>query len=416
MINKNIIAGVLCLFTTLRMSVAQDTLSDDDVFDAGAFDDAVSAGKAVDEQNKLTYLPGVFFVGEAREFVFRDTAGYGSDLRFYGKTFLKASKADIGSIYLGCNFDYFLYAGANNARFQSFYQYQKADPAGIKVSLSEIHFSFDIKKRVFIRIGKQLLSWGACYFWSPTDFVNQQQAQPTVVSVVDMRAGKPGLRIHFPIKSANLFLFTDFSGLIVGRRVNSLGESIGQAWHLDFTLAGINVGTNGYVGRNRPARIGFDATGNVLATDLYGEFAFSIDKNREKPGYAFSIGATRVFGQEKTWTGRAEFFYNDTGYGDTRISLLAPGSFTPFYSGRCYAYAEIAGTKVFSSVFGVALYGFVNMIDRSYSPTLQGTFRIPGIVPFALYGRYFGGPDDREFSSAYGGRVWQAGARLQVEF
>jgi hypothetical protein len=416
MTRKATIFSVLCILAALRMSAGEDTISDDDAFDAGAFDAAVTTSKAVDEQNKLTYLPGVFFVSEARELLSADSGGYGSDIRFYGKTFLKATKPDIGSLYLGCNFNYFLYAGANSERFQSFYRFQKPDPTGISIMLSEIHFSFDVKKLIFIRVGKQLISWGASYFWSPTDFVNQQQAQPSVVSVVDMRAGKPGIRIHVPIRKANFFLFTDFSGVTTGRRANSLGETVGQAWRLDLTLGGINIGTNGYVGRNRPVKIGLDATGNLLATDIYGECALNKKQGDARPSYALSIGAARVFGQEKNWTGRAEFYYNDTGYGDTRISQLAPGSFTPFYSGRCYTYAEISGTKLFSSLVGVTLYGFVNWIDHSYSPTLQCSFTLPRLAPFAIYGRYFGGPLDREFTSAYSGKTWQVGARVQVEF
>ena len=41
------------------------------------------------------------------------------------------------------------------------------------------------------------------------DFVNLQRLDP--LASVDLRVGKPGLRMHVPMKNSNLFLFADFS-------------------------------------------------------------------------------------------------------------------------------------------------------------------------------------------------------------
>lgn len=406
---------LLLLLSLHAVAGALDTLSDDAAFDTGAFDTAFAQGAKTDTINRLEYLPGLFFVSETNGYQAVNTGDYGSDSRFYGKGFLKASQGDIGSLFIGCNFNYFLYTAANADRFRNFYSAQAPDPRKISASLSEIHLSFDIQKRVFIRLGKQMISWGSGYFWSPEDFINLEKSQPSLVNVVDVRSGKPGLRLHIPIQSANLFLFTDFSSRTSGGIPGSFGTTIAQAWRLDGTIAGVNIGTVGYLAGNAPAKIGFDATGNIFATDIYGEVALSFMPDNNAPATAVSIGASRLFGQEKNWTCRGEFYYNDTGYSDARISLLPAGSFTPFYSGKYYAYAELSGLNLFSYRFNFSSYGFMNLADRSYSTTLQGTFTLPRLVPITVFIRYFGGTIDREFTSSFGGSAWQGGMRIMVE-
>jgi hypothetical protein len=404
---------LFCLYVTVH---ALDTLTDNAAFDQSVFDTAFAEGAKTDIKNRLEYLPGLFFISETNGYHAMTAGGYGSDTKFYGKGFLKASKADVGSLFIGCNFNYFLYTAANTERLRNFYQVQTPDPKKIAASLSEIHLSFDIQKRVFIRLGKQLISWGSGYFWSPEDFINLQKSQPSIFSVVDVRTGKPGLRLHIPLHTANLFLFTDFSSRAPGTISGAFSETIAQAWRLEGTLAGVNIGTVGYLSKGNPAKIGFDATGNAFATDIYGELALSFLSNRNTPATAFSVGASRLFGQEKNWTCRGEFYYNDTGYSDVRISELPPGSFTPFYSGKYYAYAELSGANLFSSLFNCSIYGFINLADRSYSTTLQGTFTLPRLVPITVFARYFGGNSDREFTSSFGGKAWAGGLRIMVDF
>jgi hypothetical protein len=270
---------------------------------------------------------------------------------------------------------------------------------------------------VFVRVGNQLISWGAAFFWSPEDFINRQKAQAEVLSVVDIRSGKPGVRVHIPVRKVNIFLFTDLSAVVENGSPMRFGQTAAQAWRVDATIAGVNVGTVGYVSKNDPGYIGFDATGNLLGADIYGECALTFaDALRTAPDYAFSVGASKTFGKEKTWTARGEFYYNDEGLKETAISTLPQGSFTPFYSGRYYAYAELNSTKVFTQVLGMSLFGYTTLADRSFATTLQASFDFPGVLPFSLFVRYFGGGDDREFTSVFGGQALQAGLRIRGEF
>lgn len=428
---------VLFLILSISSKSFSETPSDDDIFNGGAFDSAVTQSQTTDEANKLEYLPGITLLSESNAIFSNDNiSNYGSDSKFYGKTFFKVSKADIGSLFASANFSYFLFATASGNVFDQIYLQQSPDPEKLNSTLSELHLSFDIKKKVFLRIGKQLIGWGASYFWSPIDFVNLQKSQAQVIVPIDIRNGKPGVRIHVPLKNANIFLFTDFSSAsknnirfqtISDTTRSSLQpeldsnnlefiENTGQAWHLDYTFAGVNVGTAGYIAKNKPLQIGFDATGRALGADVYGEIGIGFDKKEDySPNAAFSIGYSKAFGQERNWNHRAEFYYNDTGFGDIAISSLPVRSFTPFYSGKYYSFIEISGNSLWSSMMDLSIFGFINLADFSFSPTIQSTFDFPGVIPFTVYLRAFGGKDDREFTSLYKGPAWQAGLRIRVE-
>jgi len=408
---------VLFLLCAVRSLFSQDVISDDDAFDVDAFDKQVATGAATDSLNRLDYLPGLFFVSEATGYRTRVNGATGSDARFYGKAFLKASKGDVGSLYLGYNYSWFLFAAADDNHYEQFYRVQSPNQLELRTSLSEFNFSFDVKKLVFVRVGSQLISWGATYFWTPEDFINRQKVQASVLSVVDVRSGKPGVRFHVPFKTMNLFLFTDFSRMIQNGQSGAFGENIAQAWRIDGTFSGVNIGTVGYIGRNRPEQVGFDVTGNVLGADLYGELACTFTNAlATAPRYAFSIGGARTFGRERNWTLRTELYCNEEGYGNIRQSTLLPGEFTPFYSGRYYLYGEVTGTGLLGSILSMSLFGYGNLADASYSATLQGTIDLPGVLPFTIYGRYFGGRQDREFTRPFGGEALCAGMRISAAF
>jgi hypothetical protein len=411
----------LAVFTLCLASVcalfAQDTLSDDDIFSAEAFNQAVSESKVTDSVNRLEYLPGVFFVADGSAYRAQNAEASSSEVRFYGKGFIKASKADIGALFLAYNFNYFLYAAASDPSMASFYALQAPDPGVIRANLSEFYFSTDIKKRVFIRVGDQLIKWGATYFWTPVDFINRQKEQAAILSVVDRRAGKPGVRLHVPIGSMNLFYFGDLSRVVADGTPLNLAEAACHAWHFDGVWAGVRLGASGYATPGLPEQLGFDVTGRLAGTDLYGECALTfVNALESAPEVALSAGGSRLFGRERNWTLRAEGYYNHQGYGDTAISRLSPGSFNPFYSGKYYAYAELTGVNLIRTTTAVSLFGFGNLADGSFSTTLQVTVDLPGVLPFTLYGRYYGGREDREFTQAFGGQATGGGVRIRADF
>ena len=73
------------------------------------------------------------------------------------------------------------------------------------LGLSELYYSFDVKKAAFFRLGKQLLAWGPSFFWTPVDFVNAERADP--LAAFDGRSGTPGLKATVPLGMANSYNF-----------------------------------------------------------------------------------------------------------------------------------------------------------------------------------------------------------------
>ncbi|HTY08811.1 MAG TPA: hypothetical protein VMF29_06575, partial [Candidatus Edwardsbacteria bacterium] len=49
--------------------------------------------------------------------------------------------------------------------------------SNIAFSLPELFVDANYRNRVYVRSGKQVLQWGRCYFWNPTDLINIEQKQ-----------------------------------------------------------------------------------------------------------------------------------------------------------------------------------------------------------------------------------------------
>jgi hypothetical protein len=67
-------------------------------------------------------------------------------------------------------------------------------------------------------------------------------------------------------------------------------------------------------------------------------------------------------------------------------------------------------------MLSASLFGFSNLADRSYSTTMQLTVDLPGVLPFTVFGRYYGGRKHREFTNAFGGDAISLGLRIRADF
>jgi hypothetical protein len=116
-------------------------------------------------------------------------------------------------------------------------------------------------------------------------------------AAVDLGAGKPGVRLHLPLKRSNLFLFTDFSETVVNNlpppEVGELFEKTNPGLRGDFTALGFELGLSGYLGMDIQNHLGFDLSGRILATDVYGESAFALPSSSDESGFASAAGKAR---------------------------------------------------------------------------------------------------------------------------
>ena len=78
-----------------------------------------------------------------------------------GKIFAKVSVPDYGALYIAYNASHYFFQGygGNTSAFAVF------DPYSPSYALAELHYSFDISKILFIRIGNQLIAWGPSRIW-----------------------------------------------------------------------------------------------------------------------------------------------------------------------------------------------------------------------------------------------------------
>jgi hypothetical protein len=80
--------------------------------------------------------------------------------------------------------------------------------SGAVFSLREMFVDINYHRIVYLRAGKQVLQWGPCSFWNPTDLVNIERK--SFLQKEGHREGTYGLRMHIPYKTLfNFYSFLD---------------------------------------------------------------------------------------------------------------------------------------------------------------------------------------------------------------
>ena len=397
-------------------------LSEEDIFQSGAFDQAVAQSKQEEQQNKLEYLFGGVFLSESTLATTAAFDGYTALGIFSGKAFVRVSVPSYGSLYLSYNFGHTLFQGEGGAVASTL---PGEDLFDATFTLSEFHVSFDLAKVLFVRIGNQLIAWGPSVIWTPVDFINRERLDPQ--AAVDLRVGKPGIRLHLPLKCSNLFLFTDFSNTVVENPAGSGNYAVQDLFRTtnlglrgDFTALGFEFGLAGYLGADIQTRLGFDLSGRILATDIYGEVAFALPSSSNDFSYASALGFQRTLGELKKWNLQGEFFYNSTGEEDSSAYAtpadFTSGGYVPLYVGRMYAYAGISKQDLIGTFLDGTLSGFMNISDLSYTVSLKGSFELSKWIPFSLSLDYSGGGEGKEFTVFSGDHALSLKARVSFEY
>ena len=411
-------AGLLAaagLLPALPLS-AQDT-GEQDIFSAEAFDQSVAQSRQQEQANKLEYLFGGTFLWNNTAVATQRFDGYTAGGAFSGKAFVRLSVPSYGALYLGYNLSHTLYQG-DSGELDPGTPGTGADLFENTYALSEFYLSFDLGKKVFFRVGNQLLAWGPSFIWTPVDFVNLQRLDP--LASVDLRKGKPALRVHVPMKKSNFFLFADFSRTVDpdNLEVYDLTKTTALAARWDLTMLGFEFGLSGYFGYDLPARFGLDLSGRLLGFDVYGEGSLTADIPAESTQWAASAGLQRSFGELKDWSIQAEAFYQSAGQADTSAYPVpgTPGWFTPLYLGRWYAYAALAKQNLVGTFLDGTLSGLINISDLSYTIRLAAAFDPVGFLPFTFTISHLGGGSGKEFTWYTDGNAFSASLEVRFEF
>jgi len=367
------------------------------------------------EKAKTEYLAGGTVAVEAASTVESNAKDYTVTSDANGKVFAKVTVPDYGSLYMSYLVsDYFVQGhGGESLALPA------ANPLKPAFALSEFHYSFDISKIIFIRLGNQLIAWGPSRIWSPVDFINSQKQDS--FAAIDSRSGKSGLRVHLPFSRSNVFFFADFSDMTSTGYYADPYQTINLGGRVDAAAGDFEFGLTGYGGKNAQGRAGADFSGRLLGMTVYGEASYAPAYNDWDSRFEASLGFSRVLGALKKWTLASEGFFNSrgtdlTGYTAVTINALSAAERAPLYQGKFYAYLSLAASELFSPSLSTTVSALSNLQDRSFSLKLAESFAFPRAVPFNLSIAYAAGGVDKEFTRFTGNGSITAAISTKLDF
>jgi len=204
--------------------------------------------------------------------------------------------------------------------------------------MRELFIDFNIANAVYFRTGKQVLQWGRCYLWNPTDLLNVEKK--TFEQKIGSREGTYGLKAHIPFGTrANMYGFVDTSN------AQDI-DMVAGAYKLEFLFGKTEMALSVWGKKESHPVYGYDFSSRLGLIDIVGEASASYgsnmdrvverwgvltterEKNRWIPkasvdfGHAFDVGD-----QKDKVQVNLEFYYNGEGY---RKSFLEDETMYPY--------------------------------------------------------------------------------------
>ena len=237
-------------------------------------------------------------------------------------------------------------------------------------TLRELFVDFNIADRVYFRTGKQVLQWGRCYLWNPTDLVNVEKVP--FVPKIGSREGAYGLKFHIPFGTKyNIYGFLDTGHAGTDR-------DLGGALKFELLTGRTEMAFSGWAKRDHSPVVGYDFSSRLGDVDIAGEVSAA---HRDNDLFIRSDnGVLETYRKDGEWPVKAaidfgkgfrlgnfndrltvttELFYNQDGYvkspfrdntgytfsgplsialpgGTKALYLLGNGLYTPNYLARYY--------------------------------------------------------------------------------
>ena len=199
--------------------------------------------------------------------------------------------------------------------------------ASTVVALKEFFMDFNSQNKIYFRAGKQVLQWGRCYLWNPTDFVNIDKQ--TFLSRIGYREGVNGIKMQIPFGTKyNFYSFLNFTN------ANEFSEQ-GVASKFEFLVKNTEMAFSVFTKKGYYSGYGYDFSTRLCKIDIYGETTLSegdnsyqlqvqngtLNKYRNGGDWVSksSIGLNKNFDSPNfndRYSVRTEFFYNSNGYSD----------------------------------------------------------------------------------------------------
>jgi hypothetical protein len=232
-------------------------------------------------------------------------------------------------------------------------------------TLREAFLDFNVGDRVYFRTGKQVLQWGRCSLWNPTDLVNIEKK--TFVAKIGAREGAYGVKFHVPFGTKyNIYGFVDTGNAEVDK-------DLGGALKFELLAGRTEMAFSGWAKRNRRPVLGYDLSSRIGRVDIAGEISAA---RRDNTRYIRNNGGTLdVYRNNTPWATKAainlsrgfrlgnfndrltvgtEFFYNQNGY-----------TVSPFKDKKVYGFSGPLAAGLPAGTKGMFLLGN-NLYDPNY--------------------------------------------------
>jgi hypothetical protein len=129
----------------------------------------------------------------------------------------------------------------------------------------EFFIDANYNRVVYVRVGKQVLQWGRCFLWNPTDFVNVEKK--TFFQRMGHREGAYGVKMHIPYKT--LFNFYSFIDLNEVNYADEVAVSAKAEALVGRTEMAVSVRGK----RDQEPIFGFDISTQLFEVQISGEAA-----------------------------------------------------------------------------------------------------------------------------------------------
>jgi hypothetical protein len=200
-----------------------------------------------------------------------------------------------------------------------------APDSGAQFFLREFFVDANYHKLAYLRAGKQVLQWGPCYFWNPTDLVNVEHK--SFLQKMGHREGAYGLKLHVPYKT--LFNFYSFIDAGDAPSADRLAASV----KAEVLIGRTEMALSAWDCRGKKPVLGFDCTSRLF--DFQVALEVSVRNGSDMLSLAKKNGVWDTTTLGDSWLPRAcldltrffplggvadrltvtgEFYYNHAGY------------------------------------------------------------------------------------------------------
>jgi len=175
--------------------------------------------------------------------------------------------------------------------FANFEAQYESNMNSTNFALQELFIDANIKKKVYFRTGKQVLQWGRCFFWNPTDLVNVEKKK--FIQDIGYLEGTYGIRAHVPFGTrVNLYGFVDMNHL-------SAIDSLAATAKVEVLLGNIEISTALWGKKNKDPVLGLDFSTSLLNINIAGELSLTSGYNysvpdKDKIGTVLTVGSQGI--------------------------------------------------------------------------------------------------------------------------